>query len=347
MISKDCFFIVVDNALVCWDFKGHKQYQLSAEHANRLVSLVYDQSCDSLKDTIIEDLKRCGVLLDSAGDGDVWGWDVLSRIFHLGTKDIPLENQPSSEHEWAAQYLEHCDDVLGKRLPAGASQGLESGVQLPGLCVTDEFDEVLGRRATVRCFHNLPVARADLGRILHHTLGFVEHRELSDGEGGAEDFSKRRSSPSAGGLNATEGYVYVANVEGVEPGIYYYDPHRHQLHWRNQLGPALGDLLSGQHFSNNIPVGLFLTSRFDKLWWKYEHSRAYRMALIEIGHVAQVFQLAATARGMNTWLTGALNECRIEPMLKIENPNEQVLFFVGCGYSDGSAIPSCLKALLK
>lgn len=158
-------------------------------------------------------------------------------------------------------------------------------------------------------------------------------------EGGVEQFSERRSSPSAGGLNSTGGYVYVANVQGLEPGIYYYDPQHHQLHWRSQLATRLGDLISGQHFANDIPMGLFLTSRFDKLWWKYQHSRAYRMALIEIGHVAQTFQLAATARRMKTWLTGALNESLIEPLLKFENPNEQVIFFVGCGYSDGSTIP--------
>lgn len=347
MISSDCFFIAVDNALICWDFKRHKQYQLSAEHAHRLISLIYDQGCSDSSDTVVEDFKRCKVMLDSPRGESDWGWDVLSRIFHIGTKDIVPENQPASEHEWAVQYLEHCNDVLGKTSPVESFRGVGGGIQLPGFCAADEFDEVLARRATARAFHQLPISIAELGKILHHTLGFVERRELSNQQGGVEQFSKRRSSPSAGGLNATEGYVYVANVEGLEPGIYYYDPHLHQVHWRSQLVPKLGALLSGQHFANDIPVGLFLTSRFDKLWWKYEHSRAYRMALIEVGHVAQTFQLAATARGMNTWLTGALNESSIESLLHLENSDEQVIFFVGCGYSDGSAIPNCLKSLLK
>ncbi|WP_447743094.1 SagB family peptide dehydrogenase [Pseudomonas laurentiana] len=296
------------------------------EHAHRLVSLIYGQGCSDLNDVVVEDLKRCKVVLDSTGGESAWGWDVLSRIFHLGTKDIVLENQPSSEHEWAAQYLEHCNDVLSEASPVETFRGVVGGIQLPGLCAADEFDEVLARRATVRAFHHVPISIAELGKILHHALGFVERRALSNQEGGVEQFSKRRSSPSAGGLNATEGYVYVANVEGLEPGIYYYDPQHHQLHWRSQVVPRLGDLLSGQHFANDMPVGLFLTSRFDKLWWKYEHSRAYRLALIEIGHVAQTFQLAATVGGMSTWLTGALNESTIEPLLKLENPDEQVIF---------------------
>ena len=346
MVSRDCFFIAVDGALVCWDFKNHRQYQLSLEYANKLVSVIYGQNCAVVNDAVLEELKRNKVVLELPVDERQWGWGVLSRIFHLGTKDVVLECQPASADEWAAQYLEHCNDVLDVDSPAEAVRVRGEGIKLPPCNTADEFDEVLGRRATVRDFHRLSISKVDLGRILHQTLGFVEKRALCSELGGVEQFSKRRSSPSAGGLNATEGYVYAANVEGIEPGLYYYDPHRHQLHWRNQLVPALGDLLSGQHFANDILVGLFLTSRFDKLWWKYEHSRAYRMALVEIGHVAQTFQLAATACGMSTWLTGALNENSIEALLDLENPNEQILFFVGCGYSDGSVIPSCLKPLL-
>ncbi len=294
-----------------------------------------------------QDLKRCKVILDSDEGDAAWGWDILSRIFHFGTKDIVLENQPASEQQWAAQYLQHCNEVLDETSPVEQFCGAGSGIRLPDLCATDELDELFAQRATVRAFHQLSIPLAELGRILHHTLGFVEGRKFSSLEGGVEQFSERRSSPSAGGLNSTGGYVYVANVQGLEPGIYYYDPQHHQLHWRSQLATRLGDLISGQHFANDIPMGLFLTSRFDKLWWKYQHSRAYRMALIEIGHVAQTFQLAVTARRMKTWLTGALNESLIEPLLKFENPNEQVIFFVGCGYSDGSTIPNCLKSLVK
>ena len=347
MVSRDCFFFVMGDALICWDFKNHKQYQLSAEHAKRLVSIVYDHTCNDSNDTLLKDLKHCKVVVDATRDESTWGWDILSRIFHLGTKDVALENQPNNAHEWATQYLEHCTHVLTETTPTETLGPNGHGIQLPTSNTIDEFDRILRQRATVRTFHHSPIPMEELGRILQQTLGFVDGRTLSSAEGGVEQFAKRRSSPSAGGLNATEGYVYVANVEGVEPGVYLYDPHMHQLHWRNQLAPRLGDLLSGQHFANDIPAGLFLTSRFDKLWWKYEHSRAYRMALVEVGHVAQTFQLAATASGMNTWLTGALNECSIEALLELENASEQVLFFVGCGYSDGSAIPDCLKSLLK
>lgn len=349
MISKNCFFIVMNNSLICWDFKNHKQYELSRAHADRLIHLIYEKIHKDLNDNLTDDLKRCRVFIDDAGDHADWGWDVLSRIFHYGTKDIPIEKLPSSEEEWALQYLEHCNSVRNKPIHPNNKRISEIGISLPTPRSTFAVDKTFKTRATVRDFQRIPISLVDLAEILHHTLGFIENRTVNNVEGEEEgnEYSRRRATPSVGGLNATEGYVYVNNVDSLEAGIYYYDPRRHQLHWRSALPCALGDLLSGQHFANDIPAGLFLSSRFDKLWWKYEHSRAYRMALIEVGHAAQTFQLAATDRGMSTWLTGALNETDIEPLLMFENPSEQVLFFVACGYGNGNATPSCLRALMS
>ncbi|GAB6404684.1 hypothetical protein PMHK_21120 [Pseudomonas sp. MHK4] len=70
------------------------------------------------------------------------------------------------------------------------------------------------------------------------------------------------------------------------------------------------------------------------------------MAYIEAGHISQTFQLAATAMGLNTWLTGALTDDQVEALLGLEDSPEQVLFFVGCGKSDGQVMCKELKSLL-
>lgn len=347
MISENCFFIAMNNSLICWDFKNHKQYELSRDHADRLIHLIYGKDHRELNDNLTGDLKRCKIFMDDVDHNLDWGWDVLSRIFHYGTKDIPIEKQPSSKKEWALQYLEHCNSVLNKKIQPKNAKINDSGIALPIPRSTFAADKIFRKRATVRDFQRSAISLADLAEILQHTLGFVESRTSYNVKEEENEYSRRRATPSVGGLNATEGYVYVQNVDSLKAGIYYYDPHRHQLHWRSALPYALGDLLSGQHFANDIPAGLFLSCRFDKLWWKYEHSRAYRMALIEVGHAAQTFQLAATDRGMSTWLTGALNEKDIEPLLMVDNPSEQVLFFVACGYGNGNATPSCLRALMS
>lgn len=109
---------------------------------------------------------------------------------------------------------------------------------------------------------------------------------------------------------------------------------------------ALGDLLVGQHFASDLAFGIFLTSRFDKMWWKYPHSRAYRVSLLEIGHLSQTFQLAATGMGLRTWLSAAFKDSEVAHLLHLDNPNEQPILFVGAGQSNGDDLDIESRSLL-
>ncbi|HEK0908941.1 TPA: SagB family peptide dehydrogenase [Pseudomonas putida] len=346
-MNNDCFFITADKKLICWNYKNHKQYELSHAHARRLVDLIYHQDEPQDDNPLDQDLLRCDILNHQPADDETWGWDMLSRIFHFGTKNIPLSIQPQNEADWAALYLEHCESVWSKPLPA-QRKDLNALQPIQLLRHTDSglFEALLKKRSTSRDFLDLPVPLEDLTRILEYSIGFIDERELPDSSNLPAALRKRRSSPSGGGLNSTEAYVYVRHVDNLDPGLYYYDPFGHCLHLLSTELPPVGKMLSGQHFSDSISAGFFLTSRLDKLWWKYEHSRAYRIALLEIGHVAQTLQLVATALNLDTWPTGALCEDLIDPLLQLNSPGEQVLFFVGCGHAKGSATPNSLKTIL-
>ncbi len=344
MICGDVFFLVVGGKLVVWDFRRHQQFELSFEYAMRLIGLVYGKSSVEVGHPIDQDFLDAGIISMCSIPDAVWGWDVMSKIFHLGTKSIPVSNLPDGEALWAEQYIEHCQEALGRELPVeNASLYGGEGIPLPLANCNDAFHEVLKLRSTSRAFLDESVQLDEIAQILSDALGFVSDRELPLSSGLPAALRRRRSSPSGGGLNATEGYLYARRVVGLKPGLYYYEPVRHELHIISPELPQLGALLAGQHFINDLPAGVFLTSRFDKLWWKYEHSRTYRMALVEVGHVAQTFQLSATAVGLSTWLTGALTENSLDPYLRLLLPGEEVLFFVGCGHSDGFPIPKILR----
>ena len=143
----------------------------------------------------------------------------------------------------------------------------------------------------------------------------------------------RKSSPSAGGVHASEAYVLAMNVTGIPKGIYHYRSHQHILSCvSSDLEVShLGRLLAGQEFAEDLSLGIFITSRFDKLWDKYHHSRAYRVALLDIGHLSQTFQLCATAIGLECWLTGLFLDTEVNQLLHIDNTSEQAMFFVGAG----------------
>lgn len=350
--NHDLFFLMRPDGTIAWDFMRHLQFQLSREFLERFLALTENPELFDTGNNIDRTLYANGLVQSTENHPDAevnWGWDILSRIYHFGTKDIPYDSTPSDVSGWAQLYLEHCQHTLKHAPPVenhGATEGRELKLPPPDKEMKSLFNS-LTKRKTCRAFEDNSIQLTDISTILYFSLGYLKEREDQVDPLVPTRFRHRRSSPSGGGLNATEGYLYAKNVQGLEPGIYYYNPKNHSLVPRAiGVQTRLGELVSGQHFADEIPFGVFLTARLDKLWWKYKHSRAYRMALIEIGHVAQSLQLVCTDRGFGTWPTGALAETLLESMGVLYSPHEQVLFFVGAGQTQGDGIPSSIRRAL-
>ncbi|MBV6826991.1 SagB family peptide dehydrogenase [Pseudomonas sp. PD9R] len=337
---------------IVWDYKNHKQFELNLEYSTRLAKLIENPETFNTSNIIDNQLFSAGILTTSTPDNIEWGWDALSKIFHIGTKNIPCDYAPLNINEWSKEYLDHCTNILSTPAPrARLSEylaceliALPNPSCLPEGCLVNALID----RKTCRTFTGEAVPIEAVSALLYLSLGYLQERANDIDECVAEGLDDRRSSPSGGGLNACEGFLLVQHVIGLKPGLYAYHPREHALSFVKPLpSPSLGHILCGQHFISNLPVGLFITSRFDKLWWKYGHSRAYRMAYVEAGHISQTFQLVATSLGLKTWLTGALTDDQVEALLGLEDSPEQPLFFVGCGKSNGQAMCEEIKSLLS
>jgi SagB-type dehydrogenase family enzyme len=351
-INPYLFMLPRTPGLIVWDYKNHKQYELDLEHSTRLAELINKPSRFNNSNSIDIQLLDAGILTAATPSIIEWGWDDLSKIFHIGTKNIPCQHTPQDIHEWSREYLNHCSEVLTAPTPDTRTAERLAGELItlpkPSCLPEGSLANTLIERKTCRTFTGDSLSLEEVSALLYLSLGYLREREDDVDESIAEGLGARRTSPSGGGLNACEGFLLVQNVSGLKPGLYAYHPTEHALSFVNPLpSRPLGQLLCGQHFINNLPVGLFITSRFDKLWWKYEHSRAYRMAYVEAGHISQTFQLVATALGLNTWLTGALTDDQVETLLGLNDSAEQPLFFVGCGKSNGDVMCKELKALLS
>ena len=339
---------------IVWNYSNHTQFELDFHYSKRLTQLI---TCPELFDpnsTVDQDFLATSIITDEEIPTPEWGWDDLSRIFHIGTKNLPQEHIPQDVHEWAVQYLAHCNEVLST--PAPEPNRIDPhNANLVALPVCKPADALKGslataliNRKTSRSFTGQSLSLRQLSTLLYLSLGYLNERRGEINLSIPLGMEARRSSPSGGGLNACEGYVYVQHVTGLKAGVYAYSSDLHALSLISPLpDEPLGKLVCGQHFINTLPVGLFITSRFDKLWWKYEHSRAYRMAYVEAGHIAQTFQLVATQLGLDTWLTGALTDDRVEALLGLDDSPEQPLFFVGCGKGDGQVQCQELMALIQ
>jgi SagB-type dehydrogenase family enzyme len=348
-LSDDIFLIIKEGSIYLWDYKNHAQYEISAVELERLARF---SEGDWLRDTNEDrSIHESGILLD-AKPLDDWGWDALSKIFHIGTchPNPPSPDKPEMYIEYARSYLNFCktlhkDEPLMSSIKGG-QQTLLPSPDLDLIQKASLWDTLLARR-TCRDFYDCPSSLLALATILYGTL--ADKKEVDyDAPVGAQKFGFRRTSPSAGGLQATEGYVWARNVEGLAPGLYHYISEQHILEYVRNLPPEpISSYLCGQHWANNLGFAILFTSRFDKLWWKYPHSRAYRPMLIDVGHLSQTANLLITALGLQPWLTGYFHDKEINQLLELNTPTEQIIFLVGAGHGSGSSYTKETRSLIE
>ena len=147
----------------------------------------------------------------------------------------------------------------------------------------------------------------------------------------------KRNSPSGGGLHPLTAYVLVQRVHGIARGLYHYHPIAHALEPLTGLDPAAADALAlhsvaAQRYFADAPVLVVLVARFSRSFWKYRnHSKAYRVAVLDAGHLSQNLYLSATDLGLGAFVTGAINEIEIDQALGLDPLRTGVLAVCGFG----------------
>ena len=151
----------------------------------------------------------------------------------------------------------------------------------------------------------------------------------------------KRTSPSAGGLHPIEAFPLLANVAGVEPGIYHYDAERHALALLEPLEREAATSLAtqfvgGQTYFGSAHALLLLVARFVRSNWKYRrHQKAYASVLLDAGHLSQTLYLVATDRGLGAFVTDVINNAEIDERLGLDGIDEGVVAACGLGVPAG------------
>ena len=217
--------------------------------------------------------------------------------------------------------------------PALATRGgsAEARVPLPR-ADRDGFDALLDARTTCRNFDPSRALRlADLAQVLERSVGVRGRVQAAD------DFEVlKKTSPSGGALHPTEAYLLVRAVEGLAPGLYHYRAGDHALQPLPCEADALDRLawlaVGGQPWFANAHALVVLAPRFERNFWKYrDHPKAYRVTILDVGHLSQTLQLAATTLGLGCFVTAAINEVDIERAFGMDGISEAPLAVCGVG----------------
>lgn len=214
------------------------------------------------------------------------------------------------------------DTSVGLRTRYGAPPPLQSDrgdgrspVPLPACAEGSTFDALLDARATCRNFDpDSLLSKDQFARVLARVFG-------SRGQVcAADDFDvMKRTSPSGGAMHPTEAWLIVQRVEGVASGLYHYRPLDHAIQplpWSGNAAElkAFARLaVGGQDYFAEAHVLVVLAPRFIRNFWKYRnHGKAYRVCILDVGHLSQTLLLSSAEQGLGAFVTAAINEIDIE-----------------------------------
>ena len=216
-INPYIFILPKTPTAIVWNYKNHKQYELNLEYSVRLTKLINDPKIFDNSNPIDTQLLEAEILTDTPSPPINWGWDELSKIFHIGTKNIPCDQMPENADEWASIYLDHCTKTLSTPPPPDRIHKHKADtplIRLPAPINLSEnsLQSALLTRKTCRSFTGESVALQTISTILYLCLGHLNERANNVDESIAKGLEARRSSPSGGGLNACEGFLYAKNI---------------------------------------------------------------------------------------------------------------------------------------
>jgi len=202
----------------------------------------------------------------------------------------------------------------------------------------ETFDRFLDSRVTCRNFDVAKRIPLDVfSTLLERTFGARGSVEVRP-----DATVMKRTSPSGGGLHPTEAYLLIQHVEGISPGLYHYHPVDHALEpLRLMSAQGLSGLtlraVAGQEYYAEAHVMVILVSRFSRTFWKYRnHTKAYRVVVLDAGHLSQTLYLSATQAGLGAFVTGAINEVEIERMFGLDPIEESPVAVCGFGWRAAS-----------
>jgi SagB-type dehydrogenase family enzyme len=171
---------------------------------------------------------------------------------------------------------------------------------LDALRVNDRpLTDVIESRVSTRVFGNPPISRDQLGEFLYRVARVRSRGEMlvpsPDGVVAMETTS--RPFPNGGAAYELEFYLTVSECDGLEPGIYHYDPEQHHLVLVRPDGQFVERMIwfAGITAPGAKPqVLLTLAARFQRVAWKYD-AIAYAAIQKHVGVAYQTMYMVATS----------------------------------------------------
>ena len=289
---------------------------------------------DSLRREFMR-LIEAGVLLEEGSEkahteqkySKSWDLGIAAGFFHFAA----LDNVFVSAAESTA--------IQKKKSTSGKGPGLywknsSNAIRLPecGGSQASPLFEIMQRRRTLRSVKQSQISLQSLTECLYAGLGITGFVKTETA------LLPLKMTPSGGARNPFEAFVWVRNVETLDPGIYHYSATEHSLQYVAHCPDASpSGFVQNQEWADQMPVIIFLVAVLERVTWKYNDPNAYRVVMIEAGHIAQNIMLACTDKNLSACPTAALNHTEISELLDLKEMTQTPIYAILIGEPEANA----------
>jgi SagB-type dehydrogenase family enzyme len=241
-----------------------------------------------------------------------WKWDATAGLYHFGLKDPPYLN-PQQASVWMEYRARTAPAV-----PLFTTNDSYTVVhKLPRPNLKKGLLAIMNRRRSIRSYRPEPMSMEALRDCLFAGVGITGFLDTHLPE--ASRKLPLKMTPSGGARNPYEAYVYATNVKGLKYGLYHYSAIDNTLGLMTTK-PAVtaSQLLVGQYWADEAGAVILLVANFERTMWKYPNPTAYRVMLIEAGHIGQNISLAAADHRLSTTPTAAISDSSGHALLALD-----------------------------
>jgi SagB-type dehydrogenase family enzyme len=254
-------------------------------------------------------------------------WGTTAWSFHNRIRDVEFI-PGTADSETVQRHIEKLTAL--PRVSAIRRPPSEKILLLPRVRVQCDagYTEVLQARRTHRDFQDATLDLDRFSDMLHYAFA-----PLRFADAGAMGTLQLRAAASGGARHECEAYVFVFDVRHVDPGLYLYDGIRHGLVPVDDsiTRQDVERLTFQQGIYRQAAFGVFTVAVAQRMSWKYRAPTAFRFLMQNVGHVAQVFSMTATALGLGAAITGAIRNTEADELLRLDLPGEFTTFALACG----------------
>ncbi|MFB6146615.1 MAG: SagB family peptide dehydrogenase [Halobacteriaceae archaeon] len=182
---------------------------------------------------------------------------------------------------------------------------------------------------------------SDLTAVLHHAAGVTKRIDVY---GGGE--RAYRAAACTGALYHVDLYVVCGDLDGLEAGVYHYDPEDHALDVLRE-GDHRGGLAAASGDAEDVaaaPATVVATSTWWRNAWKYR-TRTYRHAFWDSGTVLANLLAAARGRDLGAAVEVGFADDRVAGLLGVDPDHEAPLELVPLGGGDPVPEPRSVASI--